>query len=184
MCNILSGIHSLDQHLSHWLAHPDAYKPSQCPHCLYSGLWAHGIYERQSACECEHDPGCSIPIPRFLCPHCRRTCSTLPEFIAPRRWYHWAVQQAAFMLMLMGNSLLSVWSALFDREPRCPSQSTVRRWYAAFKRQYETHRFCLCSVMPDLGYTPQFTDFWQACLHKQPLSSAMVSIHRAGERIL
>ena len=39
MPHILSGIHTLDQHLQTWLDDIDQYRPSQCPHCGRSGLW-------------------------------------------------------------------------------------------------------------------------------------------------
>lgn len=180
MAFILSGIHTLNQHLSTWLSNPQAYKPNHCPHCFSTHLWAHGCYERKAQCEIQANSGCSVPIPRFLCAICKRTCSTLPEFIPPRRWYYWLVQQLALSLLLIGGSLLSVWFSLFDRHPRGPSQSTLQRWFANLKHQHHEHHFCLCSVMPELGYTPNFTDFWQACLQKIPLSSAMVMVHRSG----
>lgn len=178
MPNILSGMHNLDQHLSAYLDHPLDYKPDHCPYCFSHCLWAHGTYERKAACE--NGRRCPIPIPRFLCVLCGRTCSTLPEYIPPKRWYHWAVQQMALSLLLMGNSLLSVWSALFDRQPCGPCQSTLQRWWIGLKHHYSHHRFHLCSALPALGYTARFTDFWQACLQQVPLSSAMIKFHRAG----
>jgi hypothetical protein len=48
------------------------------------------------------------------------------------------------------------------------------------KLQYPHHRLHLCSALPELGYSAQLTDFWQACLQKLPLSGAMLLLHRAG----
>ena len=46
-----------------------------------------------------------VPVPRYLCPGCIRTCSRLPSFMSPRRWYCWAVQQVVLLLLLSGVSL-------------------------------------------------------------------------------
>lgn len=178
MSAILSAIDTLDQHLSTYLHNPSAYKPAQCPGCSSHRLWSHGTYERKARCENGHR--CPILIPRYICALCKHTCSTLPEFIPPRRWYHWAIQQMALSLLLLGHSVLSVWARLFDRAPCGPSPSTLQRWRQALKARYPRHRLALCSALPTLGYTSGFTDFWQACLQKLPLSSAMVIIHRSA----
>lgn len=179
MPNILSDILDVDQHFSKLITDWNAYKPDQCIHCGAHGLWCHGTYARQSKCECEGAPSGLIPIPRFFCPNCQRTCSTLPAFIAPRRWYHWATQQIALLCVIMGSTLLGTWSSLFDRQPRGPSQATIQRWHQQFRHDYDKHRLHLCSQFPDLGRHAQFTDFWQACLTKMPLASAMAIVHRS-----
>jgi len=86
MAHILAGIHTQDQHIKTWLNDIDAYRPAQCPHCGRSGLWSHVVYYRQA--QCERPNGNPVPIPRFRCQYCSRTCSTLPEYIPPKRWYH------------------------------------------------------------------------------------------------
>lgn len=178
---ILSGLLTLDQHLSTYLETPSAYRPQCCPHCGSAGLWCHGTYDRQA--KCEKGDECPVPIQRFFCPPCRRTCSVLPEYIPPRRWYHWALQSVALSLLLMGKSVLGVWQILFDQTSQEPSLSTLRRWWSCLREGYALHRFHLCSVLPELGRAANFTDFWQTCLQKIPLSSAMNTLHRAGVRI-
>lgn len=63
----------------------------------------HGHYERKAppgegvAFELE-----ALFIPRFLCPHCRRTGSRLPTCVAPWRQYLWKAQQAVLEQLLAG----------------------------------------------------------------------------------
>jgi len=86
----------------------------------------------------------------------------------------------AFLWLIAGVTLLKTWSSLFDRQPRGPSQATLQRWHQQFQNDYDQHRFHLCSQFPDLGRNAQFTDFWQACLRKMPLASAMAIVHRSS----
>ncbi len=178
MAIILSDIHTLDQHLSTYLNTPQVYCPDNCPHCSSCNLWLHGVYYRKAACE-NGDVG-PIPIQRFICVPCKHTCSVLPEYIPPKRWFHWVLQEMALALLLMGTSLLGAWLALFDRQPRGPSLSTLHRWSAWLRRHYSLHRLHLCSQFPELGRSANFTEFWQVCLQKMSLSSAMNILHRAG----
>ncbi len=178
MSIILSAIATLDQHISVYFNTPSNYRPESCPHCGQAGLWCHGVYTRHAQCESEH--GCPAQIPRFFCRPCKRTCSVLPEYIPPRRWYHWITQSIAFSLLLMGKSLLGVRDELFDRLPCGPSLSTLQRWWYWLRKSYSLHRFHLCNRLPELGRTANFTDFWKVCLQKMSLASAMNIIHRAG----
>ena len=175
---ILSDIRDADQHFNKLNTNRDAYKPDNCIHCGARGLWCHGAYVRQAACESEEAPAIRIPIPRFYCPSCKRTCSTLPEFIAPRRWYHWHTQQMVLLCLIVGTTLLNTWTSMFERRPRGPSLGTIQRWHQQFRHDYDKHRLHLCSEFPELGHQAQFTDFWQACLEKIPLASAMCTVHR------
>jgi transposase-like protein len=172
---ILAGIDSLEQHLSHWQSSPDEYRPSRCPSCGKGGLWHHGCYGRKS--DRENPPEHSlnpVPIPRFRCPHCRETCSTLPECIPPRRWYLWQVQQAALILMLAATSLQATSRQLL------PSRKTLRRWRQRLKDCFVDHAFCLRGRHPELGRVSGFEPFWQACLEHIPLSRAMIQVQQGG----
>ena len=64
MAHILSGIHTLDQHLQTYIDDFDRYRPSQCPYCDKSVLWFHGVYYRRA--RCEQAKGNPAPIPRFV----------------------------------------------------------------------------------------------------------------------
>ncbi len=176
MAYILSGMHTLDQHLKAFIDQPDDYRPSVCPHCKQSKLWAHGVYYRQA--DCESPAGCPAPIPRFLCSLCKHTCSTLPEYIPPRRWYHWLVQHLALQLTLLDNSLMQVWQALFDQVDTVPSLSTLHRWLTRWRQRFAHHRLHVLNAHPDYGYQPDFRSFWQAWLDEKPLSAAMLILHR------
>jgi hypothetical protein len=85
---IVPGIGTLAQHLKQLKEAPETYRPKRCPHCGKAGVWCHGAYTRKSDCEGRGDDCLNpVPIPRFYCCHCRRTCSALPECIPPRRWF-------------------------------------------------------------------------------------------------
>lgn len=175
MCRILPAVDSLDQHLYHLEHHPEAYRPSFCPHCGVSGVWRHGHYLRKADREGEDglylDPA---PIPRFYCRRCQATCSRLPSCIAPRRWYPWIVQQAALALLLNGSSLRK--AARMSR----PGRHTIRRWWCWLEDRFSQYSFHLRSHFPALGRTASQTAFWSACFRRMSLASAMAMLDREG----
>ena len=87
MHRIVASITSLDEHLEAVRTNPEVYRPLNCPHCGVTGLWGHGCYYRKG----ERCTGGAtrelVPVLRFLCRGCICTCSRLPLFICPRRWY-------------------------------------------------------------------------------------------------
>jgi transposase-like protein len=173
MQRIVPAILSLQQHLDSLEREPLIYRPAVCPHCGLARLWGHGCYERKA------DRGSSgsrtlnpIPIPRFFCQGCRQTCSRVPECVAPRRWYGWAVQQVVLLMLLGGCSLR-----------RCSAQSgfdrrTVRRWWIWLCGRGEEFGFWLRARFPELGRAADFSGFWQACWQTMPLSRAMAWLDR------
>lgn len=181
MSIILSGIHTLDQHLSALIKDISLYRPKCCPNCGRSGLWSHGCYTRNA--RCEQGDGNPALIPRFLCSGCGRTCSVLPEYIPPRRWYHWSIQQVVVWLLLYGNTYGSALDVLSARglggDDSEPSLSTLHRWWSRFRADYLTSRFCLCNRFPSLGITNALSSFWRHCLDKMRLSSAMALLFHA-----
>lgn len=173
---ILAGIVSLRQHLSTLKNDFVRYMPDQCPHCSKSNLWRHGDYPRKA----DRNPGSNlnpVPIPRFYCPDCRRTCSTLPECLPPRRWYPWLIQQAVVALLLSSASLKAA-----AKQIRA-SRSTVRRWWGRLKARFHQHRQVLVSRYADLGRTAGFVHFWKVCLERIPLSSVMRKVSQSGYEI-
>ncbi|MFT5082320.1 MAG: hypothetical protein ACI9Y1_000345 [Lentisphaeria bacterium] len=183
MPHILPDIHTPVQHRSRLLSDPTAYQPNTCRNCGSRKLWVHGSYARKAACE--RGDGNPAVIPRFLCPNCKTTCSVLPEYIPPKRWYHWATQQLALWLLLYGNS----YTETLDVLSRCgsgrnwaePSGPTLQRWWSRFKDDDWISRFTVCSVLPSLGKTEEIKKFWLGCLDKLRLSSAMrLLFHEAG----
>jgi hypothetical protein len=175
MPGILAEITSLEQHIQHLADFPQEYRPSQCPHCYKAGVWIHGYYGRTA----DHNERTGgrlnpIPIPRFFCPHCRKTCSTLPECIPPRRWYLWTIQQVFILSLLTGGQLPSV------SPSRCPGRVTIGRWWNWLKEKFPLHADTLRARDPDLGRVSGFHEFWRACLDKMPLSEAMYWLHKNG----
>lgn len=176
MPSILTGIQSLDQHNFTLLKNPSNYRPACCKGCGKSKLWLHGFYTRKA--DCEKGDGNPALIPRFLCPHCQLTCSVLPEYIPPKRWYHWATQQLVLRLLLSGSTYNDVLEALCNlsvdsRDFSEPSMSTLHRWWSRFKSDYLNCRFSLCNDFPTLGITTNLSTFWLSCFEKMRLSSAM-----------
>tara|TARA_B110000908_G_C10145255_1_gene398727 strand:- start:326 stop:907 length:582 start_codon:yes stop_codon:yes gene_type:complete len=172
---ILAGIHTLEQHLSHLNLNPEAYRPERCPSCGRAGLWIHGYYPRMSdrvnpsSLSLNH-----VPIPRFMCPHCDKTCSVLPECIAPRRWFPWPLQQIALALMISGCSLRQACAQML------PSRKTLWRWRKHLQDRFLAHADGLRSRFSALGRHAGLLEFWQACLAQMSLGEAMRWLHQEG----
>ena len=175
MSRIVPDIDTLDQHLHQLEFHPEIYCPVCCPHCGIGTLWRHGDYYRKADRERRDgdrlDP---VPIPRYYCPGCRHTCSRLPSGIAPRRWYLWAVQQAAIAFVLGGRS--------FRRSAgKCqPNRRTISRWWQRMKERFALHSFHLRNHFPALGRHASISSFWPACLEQMSLVDAMTWLDRDG----
>ena len=92
MHRIVASISTLAEHLAAVQTNLDAYRPDACPRCGVAGLWGHGCYYRKGERSTGGATREPVPVPRYLCPGCIRTCSRLPSFMSPRRWYCWAVQ--------------------------------------------------------------------------------------------
>ncbi len=129
---IVSDIITFSQHL-YALKHSfELYRPSFCPHCNAFVLWCHGYYGRKPDRLNHGDDSVNdIPIPRFLCATCRRTCSTLPECIAPARWYPWVIQQWCLWAYLNGWSV----KQLYRDFPM--ARSTISRWVNWLKDSFK-----------------------------------------------
>lgn len=175
MSRILPAIDTLVQHLSRLKHQPEAYRPERCPHCGKGSVWCHGFYTRladREGVDGEYlDP---VPIPRYFCSHCRRTCSCLPACIAPRRWYLWAAQQAAMVLVLDGSSFQKI-AAQYQADRR-----TISRWWHRLKAQFLDHGFHLRNRFPELGRHASVCSFWSACLKHMSLAEAMLWLECDG----
>ena len=175
MCRILPGIHSLEQHLKHLQNQPESYRPQHCPHCGKSGVWSHGRYQRKAP------PGEGVAfaleaifIPRFLCPHCRRSCSRLPACMAPLRRYLWRAQQAVFERLIAGESIRQVSRRL------SLSRRTISRWGQWLRRRFDVHALHLRSRFAPLGRAVDWRAFWVGCFERMRLCEAMSWLERAG----
>lgn len=140
----------------------------KCTHCGCRNLWKHGYYYRKSDRDNTGEQSLNpIPIQRFLCLSCKKTCSALPECIPPKRWYLWAIQQIIFTLFLIGNSIYDI------SKKYLPSRHTISRWIERFKQQFQLHKSVLLQYFVDLGRTTDFTELWLNCFKNISLGQAM-----------
>ena len=173
MHRIVATVTSLAQHRSLLVRDPELYRPPACPHCGLGKLWRHGCYQRKV----ERGVGSNavrepVPIPRFRCPGCQRTCSRLPACIAPRRWYDWVVQQVVLRCLAGGASLHAATRAgAVDRH-------TARRWRAWLAARGETFAFFLRSRFPEWSRVGDTVAFWRTCLAERPLPDLMAWLDR------
>lgn len=167
MNRILVSIASLDEHVNAVAMNPDIYRPQACPHCDYSRLWNHGCYYRKADRSGLGQSLNPVPVLRYQCASCKKTCSRLPACIAPRRWYDWAMQQIVLMLILTGCCVQGC--ADFSGCAR----STVRRWSNWLGRRAELFAFHLRSRFAELGRSPQGEAFWQHLLPDMGLMRVM-----------
>ena len=145
MERIVAGIHTIEQHLEAIKETPEAYRPPRCPHCGLKILWQHGHYERKA----DRRPGQfslnPVPICRYCCSGCRRTCSRLPACIAPRRWYNWSVQQGVLEQRL--NERPGHHGAHGNR----PDRRTAARWWDWLQKNSLLFEFHLRARCAELG---------------------------------
>jgi transposase len=158
MVHIVAGILLLVQQLTTLQETPEYYRPARCPHCGKEGVWCHGYYSRKADRSQSVDSLNPIPISRFFCPYCQKTCSALPECISPRRWYLCCVQQVVLFNWVSGESLHTT-----SKQVQ-PSRSTCRRWLTRFKEQFWVQRDALCAGISALCHSIGFEHFWQLCL--------------------
>jgi transposase-like protein len=175
MPRIVPGIDTLEQHLEHLTSDPEAYRPQGCPHCGVGGMRRHGGYERKVP----RGEGMAfslgpIPIPRFLCPQCRRTCSRLPMCLAPRRHYLWGVQEVVLIGLSVGESIRRIGQRVL------PSRRTIGRWWERLKGRFDLHSLHLRSRFAELGRGVGVSAFWSGCLERMRLCEAMAWLDRDG----
>ena len=175
MPHIVANIISLRQHIFKMQNNPKGYLPPRCLHCCQRNLWFHGAYFRKSdRSATKKETFNPVPIQRFYCPSCRRTCSSLPEAIPPRRWYLWDVQQIVILLYFSGVSIRKI------AQQALPSRQTVTRWINRFTQLFRKHKNVLSDHDPWLGRTVDIKNFWGACCQKMTLAQAMRVCHIAG----
>jgi transposase-like protein len=173
MHRIVFAFPTLQQHLRAVRSTPQSYRPDACGHCGSACLWCHGCYHRKAD---RNDDGSLNPVPvlRFRCSTCRRTCSRLPLCICPRRWYGWALQQQVLLLLLIGASLRRAAAVLGL------SYYTVRRWWRWLQTHGVTFAFHLRSRFSGLGRATDTRAFWLACFERMPLCEAMAWLDHDG----
>jgi len=177
MSRIVPNILTLEQHIHAINTDPHRYRPPCCPHCGYAVLWGHGSYTRKP------DRGLNsggslnpVAIPRFICSHtdCGKSCSRLPECIAPRRWYLWIVQQQLLLGLLGGHSLHDL------ARQYAPARSTLRRWRQWLMECFSQFHLRLVGVFPSCTHDGNWGSYWGRCLSKEKLSHLMAALDRYG----
>ena len=175
MSLILSKILTFRQHLNTLKHNPEVYCPTACIYCQEINVWRYGYYYRKPDRLNHGDQSQNdIPIPRFQCVTCRRTFSTLPECISPRRWYPWVIQQACLWLRLSGWSIQQI-QQIFPT-----ARSTLSRWIYWFNEKFTQYHQVLCSQIPCMGYYSKLAPFWLYWFDSKSLSHAMILLHQSG----
>ena len=173
MRRIIIGITSLEQHLQTLSQNREVYRPHSCPHCGFGTIWVHGSYQRKadriSVGEGNLNP---IPIPRYFCAGCERTCSRVPECIAPRRWYNWIVQAVYLRAVMRETQPEGGASSLH------PTRRTIGRWWNWLCECGTVFRFHLSSRFAELGRLGGELDYWCQVLETMGLSRAMAFVNQ------
>ncbi len=168
MSRIVASITTLEQHIEAIDQTPEIYRPRSCPHCGIKIVWQHGYYTRKADRRGPGEPSLNpVPILRYCCSGCRRTCSRLPQCITPRRWYDWSVQQGVLERLLKGFSLHAC--AGTD----APDRRTIGRWWQWLANASQRFEFHLRQRLPELGRAAGFGDFWRQVIQTMGLAAAM-----------
>lgn len=173
---IIPDILTLAQYINLQIDKSIHIRPDKCLNCGKAGLHRHATYWRASDRE-NHGSGSLNPIiiQRYLCPHCQKTCSILPECIPPRRWYPWCIQQAVLLACLLGKSFNEI------SKTQIPGRSTCKRWYTWLQTRWLDFADVLRSMYGEwLGRYPEFESFWLACFKKIALSKVMWYCQQRG----
>ena len=173
MNRIVASVTTLLQHVEAVKQTPEIYRPLSCPHCGIKIVWQHGCYTRKADRRWESDGSLNpVPILRYCCSACRRTCSRLPLCIAPRRWYDWSVQQGVLERLLNG------FSQQHCARTDVPDRRTVGRWWHWLQECGQTFEVHLRSRLPELGRLAGFSDFWRQVFKSMGLAAAMALLDR------
>jgi len=172
---ILSDILTLSHHLKELVQNQELYRPCRCQHCHETVIWRHGYYYRLTdRLNLSKDSLNPIPIPRFQCATCHRMFSTLPECIAPRRWYPWVIQHWCLWFSLNGWSVRQL-HQLFPM-----ARSTIARWVNWLRNSFTKHHRVLCAQIAIMGYFSTCEPFWLRWMDSHLFSHAMVLVNKDG----
>ena len=173
MSRIVASVTTLEQHIKAIKETPEIYLPPSCPHCGIKIIWRHGCYTRKADRKPAGDGLLNpVPILRFCCSGCRRTCSRLPQCIAPRRWHNWSVQQGVLGRLLNGCSLHHCAQCCgLDRR-------TLGRWWHWLEERHQTFSFHLRARLPELGRAAGRAVFWSQVFDSLGLAAAMALLDR------
>ncbi|MCU0922899.1 MAG: DUF6431 domain-containing protein, partial [Burkholderiaceae bacterium] len=172
MHRIVAIVTSLEQHRRQLASDPESYRPATCPYCGVGKPWGHGYYQRKADRRQSSVGRELVPVPRFRCDPCQRTCSRLPACLSPRRWYDWVVQQLVLLCLTMGDSLYA--AARYCKVGR----HTARRWRDWLAARGELFAFFLRRRFPDWGRAGDTAAFWRVSLGERSLAELMAWLDR------
>ncbi len=172
---ILSDILTFSQHLMTLKHSPELYQPAFCLYCYKNKIRRHGFYYRKpDRLNHGEESANDIPIPRHQCVTCLRTFSTLPECLAPARWYPWVIQQWCLWLSLNG------WSVKQLHQTFPMARSTISRWVNWLSDSFTKHHQALCAQTSAMGYYSTCSSLWCHWLDSKHFSAAMVLLNKDG----
>jgi transposase-like protein len=173
MNRIVASVTTLEQHVTAIEQTPQIYRPRACPHCGIKIVWQHGCYTRKADRRPQGERSLNpVPIPRYCCSACGRTCSRLPRCIAARRWHAWSVQQSVLQRRLHGSSLAQC------ARTETPDRRTIGRWWQWLQQCGERFAFPLRARLPELGRVDGFVAFWRELFKTMDLAAAMALLDR------
>ena len=178
---IIPGVSSLAKYCQQIAEPTSALKQQEsnaCPHCHAGTLVKNGFYHRKASRTNEDSIKLNpVPIQRYLCKSCKRSCSALPECIPPRRWYLWDIQSKVLSLFISGKSYRAIARLLL------PTRSTIARWIKRFNSQWLLYADTLRQHLPAVCHSQKFKPFWATVLGQCSLASVMCHCHQAGIEI-
>lgn len=166
MRRIVAGITTLEEHLETIRQKPEVYRPPSYPHCGIKRLRQHGYYYRKADRRAQRPRLDPEPIGRDRCAGCRRTCSRLPECIAPRRWYPWSVQQQSL------SPRVGATPAECGDDGQ-PAVRSIDRWWRWLRDRGALFAFHLRARFPELGRARECCGFWRQVFSWLGLPRAM-----------
>jgi hypothetical protein len=169
------GYPSLSKYMDTVEKNPEALKPDCCPKCQCSDLGPHGFYVRMTVRkDVDRLIKDVVHILRFQCDQCHKTFGALPEFISPRRWYLWCMQQAIIAGQCQG------FSKAFLAEQYGVSRDTVYRWNCWFDENQDQYRKIIYSFNQHEGMTFSCEQYWLFRFKRGSLSQDMLLIYASG----
>jgi hypothetical protein len=112
--------------------------------------------------------------PGFSAPAVVKPVQASLRLFPPKRRYLWALQEVILLQLLGGASLNAV-----AKQVR-PSRKTIKRWFDRLKSRFALDAAALRNRFAELGRCDGVSEFWQTCLTKMSLASAMFHIHDSG----
>jgi hypothetical protein len=173
MVHIAEGYPSMGNYRADVETKPENFKPDCCDKCGCQNIWIHSFYIR---CVVRKDHKRLIPDPikvlRFQCAKCLHTMSTLPEFICPRRWYLWCMQEAAISRSLNDEATQSIANDLHL------SRDTVYRWVGWIFIKHDEYHKELSAIKMGIGMGAPPNKFWLSLFRLGALSRVMFQLHK------